>query len=101
MITMAATHFSGPYISKPWNANPEIPEGSVRFYDGALQVYNNNAWCSITVVASVDVPPPVSVQIDQLQSALKNSNNSQALAPVIESALSALNDLRLLVDISQ
>lgn len=91
----------GPNISKPFSINTEIVPGTVRFYDGRLQVYADSSWNAIAIHANVMIPS-LEEEISRLSARLSTiSASNPELTAAVNNVVKSLADLKLLSDISQ
>lgn len=91
----------GPSISKPFSVNPEMISGTVRFYDGRLQVYVDGSWNAISIHANVMIPS-LEDEISRLSARLESvSTSNPELTAAVNNVVKSLAELKLLSDISQ
>ncbi len=91
----------GPNISKPFSINTEIIPGTVRFYDGRLQVYADSSWNAISIHASAMIPT-LEDEISRLSDRLSTiSTSNPELSMAVNNVVKSLEELKLLSDISQ
>lgn len=88
----------GPSVSlSATYTESNVPNGTLRFYNGTLNVYDHGVWYDVSLVGWADIPT-LSSQIDTL---IETTNNisSDELKLACNNVVKSLRDLQILVDI--